>query len=117
MQVVYGGRNGCFNTRGLILSPKNDRIDQSDRVVLAEQGHEAGDICSAVYRERDLDAPEFAEKTRMDMFLHDPIGTDKVGNEITLIDILGTEAEDVVDKVQLIIGIKRVYSVSNLWGI
>ncbi|MDF2649164.1 MAG: sporulation sigma factor SigK [Paenibacillus sp.] len=35
------------------------------------------------------------------MSLHDPIGTDKEGNEITLIDILGTEADDVVDKVQL----------------
>jgi hypothetical protein len=30
--------------------------------------------------------------------LHDPIGTDKEGNEITLIDILGTESDDVADK-------------------
>ncbi|MNN66147.1 RNA polymerase sigma-K factor precursor [compost metagenome] len=35
------------------------------------------------------------------MSLHDPIGTDKEGDEITLIDILGTEADDVVDRVQL----------------
>ncbi|MDQ0920421.1 hypothetical protein QFZ78_006681 [Paenibacillus sp. V4I5] len=41
------------------------------------------------------------KKTRKDVSLHDPIGTDKEGNEITLIDILGTEADDVVDKVQL----------------
>jgi RNA polymerase sporulation-specific sigma factor len=33
--------------------------------------------------------------------LHDPIGTDKEGNEISLIDILGTDNDDVVDKVQL----------------
>ena len=41
------------------------------------------------------------KKTRKDVSLHDPIGTDKEGNEITLIDILGTEADDVVDRVQL----------------
>jgi RNA polymerase sporulation-specific sigma factor len=41
--------------------------------------------------------------------LHDPIGTDKEGNEITLIDILGTEADDVVDKVQLKIEKSKIY--------
>lgn len=41
------------------------------------------------------------KKTRKDVSLHDPIGMDKEGNEITLIDILGTEADDIVDKVQL----------------
>lgn len=41
------------------------------------------------------------KKTRKDVSLHDPIGTDKEGNEITLIDILGTDTDDVVDKVQL----------------
>nr|WP_244209235.1 sigma factor [Paenibacillus ferrarius] len=40
------------------------------------------------------------KKTRKDVSLHDPIGTDKEGNEITLIDILGSEADDVVDAVQ-----------------
>ncbi len=43
------------------------------------------------------------------MSLHDPIGTDKEGNEITLIDILGTEADDVVDKVQLKIEKSKIY--------
>jgi len=53
------------------------------------------------------------KKTRKDVFLHDPIGTDKEGNEITLIDILGTEADDIVDRVQREIakelGISRSY--------
>jgi DNA-directed RNA polymerase specialized sigma subunit len=31
------------------------------------------------------------KKTRKDVSLHDPIGTDKEGNEITLIDILGSK--------------------------
>src|ERR1700724_1414353 len=49
------------------------------------------------------------KKTRKDVSLHNPIGTDKEGNEITLIDILGTEADDVVDKVQLKIEKSKIY--------
>ncbi len=49
------------------------------------------------------------KKTRKDVSLHDPIGTDKEGNEITLIDILGTEADDVVDRVQLKIEKSKIY--------
>ena len=41
------------------------------------------------------------KKTRKDVSLHDPIGTDKEGNEITLIDILGNEGDDIADQVQL----------------
>jgi RNA polymerase sporulation-specific sigma factor len=49
------------------------------------------------------------KKNSKDVSLHDPIGTDKEGNEITLIDILGTEADDVVDKVQLKIEKSKIY--------
>lgn len=49
------------------------------------------------------------KKTRKDVSLHDPIGTDKEGNEITLIDILGTEADDIVDAVQLKIEKSKIY--------
>ncbi|MFX3634612.1 MAG: sigma-70 family RNA polymerase sigma factor [Candidatus Pristimantibacillus sp.] len=49
------------------------------------------------------------KKTRKDVSLHDPIGKDKEGNEITLIDILGTEADDIVDKVQLKIEKSKIY--------
>ncbi|MCC2683977.1 MAG: DNA-directed polymerase sigma-70 factor [Paenibacillaceae bacterium] len=49
------------------------------------------------------------KKTRKDVSLHDPIGTDKEGNEITLIDILGTDADDVIDKVQLKIEKSKIY--------
>jgi RNA polymerase sporulation-specific sigma factor len=49
------------------------------------------------------------KKTRKDVSLHDPIDTDKEGNEITLIDILGTEADDVADKVQLRIEKSKIY--------
>ncbi|GIP35909.1 RNA polymerase sporulation sigma factor SigK [Paenibacillus sp. J2TS4] len=49
------------------------------------------------------------KKTRKDVSLHDPIGTDKEGNEITLIDILGTEADDVAERVQLKIEKSKIY--------
>ncbi len=37
------------------------------------------------------------------------IGMDKEGDEITLIDILGTESDDVADKVQLKIEKSKIY--------
>ncbi len=40
------------------------------------------------------------KKTRGEVLLHDPIGADKEGNEITLLDILGTEADLVADRVE-----------------
>ncbi|MFD0871459.1 RNA polymerase sigma factor [Chlamydia abortus] len=49
------------------------------------------------------------KKTRKDVSLHDPIGTDKEGNEITLIDILGTEADEVAERVQLKIEKSKIY--------
>lgn len=49
------------------------------------------------------------KKTRKDVSLHDPIGTDKEGNEITLIDVLGTETDEVVDAVQLKLESNKIY--------
>ena len=49
------------------------------------------------------------KKTRKDVSLHDPIGTDKEGNEITLIDVLGTETDEVVDAVQLKLESSKIY--------
>jgi RNA polymerase sporulation-specific sigma factor len=37
------------------------------------------------------------KKTRKDVSLHDLIGTDKEGNKITLINILGTENDNIVE--------------------
>ncbi|MFY9139423.1 MAG: sigma-70 family RNA polymerase sigma factor [Thermacetogeniaceae bacterium] len=41
-----------------------------------------------------------SKKSRSEVFLYDPIGTDKEGNEITLIDILGTDPDSVSDLVE-----------------
>jgi RNA polymerase sporulation-specific sigma factor len=49
------------------------------------------------------------KKTRKDVSLHDPIGTDKEGNEITLIDVLKAEMDDIVDTIQLKMEKKQIY--------
>lgn len=50
------------------------------------------------------------KKARKDVSLHDSIGTDKEGNEITLIDVLGTERDEVLDLVQMKIEKKKIYN-------
>ena len=42
-----------------------------------------------------------SKKTKGEVSLQDPIGIDKEGNEITLIDILGTDADMITDQVEL----------------
>ncbi len=46
---------------------------------------------------------------------HDPIGTDKESNEITLIDILGYEADDVIKEVDLRSRRARYIVISIYW--
>lgn len=41
------------------------------------------------------------KKVRKDISLHDPIGQDKEGNEISLIDILEAENENIIEYIQL----------------
>ncbi|MFD1423032.1 RNA polymerase sporulation sigma factor SigK [Laceyella tengchongensis] len=50
------------------------------------------------------------KKSRKDVSLHDPIGTDKEGNEITFVDILGSDKDEVVDSVELKIERDNIYS-------
>lgn len=40
--------------------------------------------------------------------MHDPIGQDKEGNEISLIDVLKSENEDVIDTIQLNMELEKV---------
>ncbi len=49
------------------------------------------------------------KKTKKDVSLHDTTGTDKEGNEITLIDILGSDADDIVKEVDLKIEKSKIY--------
>jgi len=50
-------------------------------------------------------------KRRAEVLLHDPIGTDKEGNEITLLDILGTDAEEILDVVDKKIIEAKLYQI------
>ncbi|MFD2618231.1 RNA polymerase sporulation sigma factor SigK [Terrilactibacillus laevilacticus] len=49
------------------------------------------------------------KKTRKDVSLNDPIGQDKEGNEISLIDILKSQNKDIVDEITLNMEKKKVY--------
>lgn len=53
------------------------------------------------------------KKTKSEVSLQDPIGVDKEGNEISLIDILGTDPDEVVDEVDLKIKVRKLYKKMN----
>lgn len=48
------------------------------------------------------------KKTKKDVSLHEPIGQDRDGNEISLIDVLKSEGEDVADEIHLNMEIEQV---------
>jgi len=50
------------------------------------------------------------KKIQSEVFLQDPIGFDREGNEITLIDVMGNESESVIDEVELKMQVKRLYN-------
>ncbi len=50
-----------------------------------------------------------SKKIKTEISLHDPIGVDKEGNEISLIDILGSDSDIILDEVELKIQIKKLY--------
>lgn len=49
------------------------------------------------------------KKLQGEMMIHEPIGSDKEGNEITLMDILGTDPDMVCDKVELHLEEEKLY--------
>ncbi|MDV9625886.1 sigma-70 family RNA polymerase sigma factor [Clostridioides difficile] len=53
------------------------------------------------------------KKNKTQVSLQDPIGTDKEGNEISLLDILGTEANYVLDEVELKVQVGKLYEQLN----
>lgn len=54
------------------------------------------------------------KKTKGEVYLHDPIGIDKEGNEISLIDVLSTEEDSIVEVVENKIQIKKLYKNMNI---
>ena len=49
------------------------------------------------------------KKTKGEVFLQDPIGVDKEGNEICLIDILSSDSESVLEAVENSLQVKELY--------
>ena len=49
------------------------------------------------------------KKHSREISLHEPIGTDKEGNEIHLLDILGTQETDLIKKIEQKENIKKIY--------
>lgn len=49
------------------------------------------------------------KKVNKDVSLHDPIGHDKEGNEISLIDILEAENENIIEYIQLNMEIEKMH--------
>ena len=49
------------------------------------------------------------KKIRMEYSIQEPIGADKEGNEISLLDILGTDGDEVINEVELRIQTKKLY--------
>ena len=49
------------------------------------------------------------KKNKVQVSLQDPIGTDKEGNEISLIDVLGTDRDYILDQVELKVQIGKLY--------
>lgn len=51
-----------------------------------------------------------SRKIQNEVSLHDPIGVDREGNEIMLIDIIENESESVVEEVELRMQVKKLYN-------
>ena len=49
------------------------------------------------------------KKNKGQVSLQDPIGMDKEGNEISLIDVLGTDIDYILDQVELKVQISKLY--------
>lgn len=50
-----------------------------------------------------------SKRIKSEVSLQDPIGVDKEGNALTLIDILGTDPDEVIDEVYLKMETKKLY--------
>jgi RNA polymerase sporulation-specific sigma factor len=53
------------------------------------------------------------KKTKGEVYLQDPIGTDKEGNEISLMDILSSDKDSVVEIVESKIQVRKLYTKIN----
>lgn len=62
-----------------------------------------------MYRKRDTDESRLEKKYGREVSLYDPIGTDKEGNMISLVDVVEADGREVVEEVALGQEIEQMY--------
>lgn len=107
-----------------IVKKYNNTVGDSDDLIsigtiglikaIATFNHEKGTRL-ATYAARCIDNEilmqiRSSKKIQSEVSLQDPIGVDREGNEIALIDVIGNEAESVVEEVELKMQVKRLYN-------
>ncbi len=73
-----------------------------------DTGTQLSTYCARCIENEILMALRAAQKRKGDVSLQDPIGTDSEGNEITLIDVLGSEPNQVVDTVDRLCAVQKM---------
>ncbi|MDR3050509.1 MAG: RNA polymerase sporulation sigma factor SigK [Oscillospiraceae bacterium] len=71
-------------------------------------GTQLSTYCARCIENEILMSLRAAQKRKGDVSLQDPIGTDSEGNEIALIDVLGTEPNQVIEAVDRICAIEKM---------
>lgn len=77
----------------------------------AQKGHRIVTYAARCIENELLMMLRSERKLAREVSLYDPIGTDKEGNEISLLDIIETEETDIVDRITLDGNIKKLYNV------
>ncbi len=52
-----------------------------------------------------------SKRNKVEVSIQEPIGVDKEGNEITLLDVLGSDPDMILNKVELEIAQKKLYKI------
>ena len=76
-------------------------------------GTQLSTYCARCIENEILMCLRASQKRKGEVFLQDPIGTDSEGNEVTLIDVLGTDAEEVHGHVERRISLEAVRRLVN----
>ena len=83
-----------------------DNFDETKQIRLAT-------FCSKCIENELLMYFRLAKKQSKDVYLNDPIGSDKEGNEISLIDILESDTEDVTERIWIEDNLKLLWKNIN----
>ena len=74
-----------------------------------EKGNRLATYASKCIENEILMSIRTNKKNKVQVSLQDPIGMDKEGNEISLIDVLGTDIDYILDQVELKVQISKLY--------